>query len=302
MNENDWRSIDLNLLMVFVLLMQERSVTAVAHRLSLGQPAVSHALARLRTLTNDPLFVRAGRLMEPTPRALVLNEAVTPALDAIETALRTLTPFDPTSVERSFRVAMSDDVQLAFLPKIVEALQRCMPKANMIVKQTDYLRAAGALERKEVSMVVGYLDKLPAAAKIKKLRRVGYQLLMAGEQTEEVDLATYCERPHILVTFAGDLVGYIDEGLARLNVSRQIKLSVSLFAVVPFIMQTTDYFATVPEHVALALSREHGIATTDLPFPSPEFDLSMAWHATTDRDPAEVALREIVTRAIHGDS
>ena len=300
MNKNNITSIDLNLLSVFVLLMQDRSVTAVARRLSLGQPAVSHALARLRSLLDDPLFVRAGRLMDPTPRAVALHREIAPALETIEGALRAGERFDPLTSERSFRVAMSDDVQLAYLPRIVERLGRSMPNASLIVQQTDYLRAAGMLERKEASLVVGYLDQLPAAAKVRTIRRVTYRMLRAAGADPDLDLAGYCARPHVLVTFAGDLIGYIDEGLAALGVARRIKLSVSAFAVLPFVLQATDYLATVPDHVADALAEEPGLAVAALPFESPGFDLSIAWRATTHQDPAETLLRDIIVRTIDG--
>ncbi|WP_281439151.1 LysR family transcriptional regulator [Pseudomonas moorei] len=87
MKRNDLRNIDLNLLVVFEALIQERNVTRAAHRLALGQPAVSNALSRLRCLFNDPLFMRSGRMMEPTPRALWAAQILGPALDSVRHAV-----------------------------------------------------------------------------------------------------------------------------------------------------------------------------------------------------------------------
>ncbi len=300
MSNNDIKTIDLNLLKVFVLLMQERSVTAVAERLSLGQPAVSHALARLRHLVGDPLFLRAGRQMEPTPRAEILFTAVEPAITALEGAVRANQPFEPRVTERVFRIAMSDDVQLAFLSQITQALAAQMPKARLVVGQTDYRQAASTLDRKAASLVVGYLDKLPAAAKVRKITRVGYKVLMAKEavRSDTVDLDDYCARTHALVTFAGDLVGYVDETLADLKRARNIQVSVPTFAVLPYVMEATSHLATVPEYVAAVLSHRHPLTACPLPFKSPEFDLSIAWHAAVDKDPGEILLRKIIIETV----
>ncbi|MEM8689339.1 MAG: LysR family transcriptional regulator [Pseudomonadota bacterium] len=294
MNKNDIYSLDLNLLGVFHLLMQERSVTATARRLRLGQPAVSRSLARLRELSNDPLFVRAGRTLEATPRALALHAQVRPALEAIEHALRAGDGFDPKSTERIFQLAMSDDIQLSFLPDICERLSAIMPKARLIVQHTDYLRAGSLLESGTASIAVGYLNKLPANAKVTKLARVGYRALTCQAAEPMTSLPQYCASAHVLVTFAGDLIGYVDETLSAKGLERRIVLSLSTFSVLPFVLQDTGRVATVPHHVAQTLSLNGPLRSSALPFTSPEFDLTMAWRLATDRDPAEMLLRQII--------
>lgn len=298
MSNFDQQGIDLNLLTVFGLLMRERSVTAAARRLSLGQPAVSHALARLRRLLGDPLFVRNGRTMEPTPRAEELARSVGPALLEIETALRAAQPFDPGTDTRTLRLAMSDDLLVAYLPAIAGELGRRMPRSRLVVRQVDYLVASRVLEDREASLVVGYLERLPAAARRRTLRQAGYRVLMDSDGTGPLDLAEYCRRPHVLVTFAADLVGYVDETLAGLGAGRQIGLSVPAFALLPSLIAGTDQLATVPDYVAEAMARRFGLAASPLPFESPTFDVSMAWHPAMDRDPAERVLREVVAAAI----
>lgn len=298
MNEINWKNIDLNLLSVFTLLMQELSLTVVAQKLSIGQPAVSHALARLRKQIDDPLFVRAGRLMEPTPRAISLHREIAPALETIEAALREDHPFDPLVCEHVLRVAMSDDVQMAFLPQIIEQVRQQMPNVKLIIQQTNYIQAAKMLEQKQASVVVGYLDKLPAAAKVQKIKRVGYKVLAPFDLVKRLSLKTYCTLPHVLVTFAGDLVGYVDETLAKMEVQRIIQLSVPAFGVLPFVLQNSQCLATVPEYIADTLSGQTDLTAKKLPFESPEFDLSIAWREATDNDPAEKLLRGIIVGTI----
>ncbi|MEM6496185.1 MAG: LysR family transcriptional regulator [Pseudomonadota bacterium] len=298
MPKNDALSVDLNLLAVFHLLMQERSVTRVANRISLGQPAVSRSLARLREELDDPLFVRQGNQLEPTPRAVALDQEIKPALDLIERALRSTARFDPQSEERVFRIAMSDDAQVSFLPAISEQLLQVMPKCRLVAQQSDYLRAGQMLSENTATIVVGYLDKLPAEARIRKICRVGYRAVMCKKAQPPKTLNAYMKRDHVLVTFAGDLTGYIDEALTEAEGAREVLLSVPSFAVLPYLLQNSNRVATVPSYVADELARQNALRSENLPFRSPKFDLSMAWRAATDRDPAEVLLRKIIVDVV----
>lgn len=298
MSKNDIFAIDLNLLGVFHLLMQHRSVTAVARRLRLGQPAVSRSLARLRESLHDPLFVRSGRLLEATPRAQALHAQLTPAFEQIERALRVTDSFEPATAQHVFQIGMSDDLQLSFLPAISQRMMETMPQARMIVQNTDYLRAGQLLETGTASLVIGYLEKLPAAAKVKKLARIGYRTLTCQSAGPPASMGEYCGRPHILVTFAGDLIGYIDETLTQDGHARDIVLSVSAFSILPFVLRQTPCIATVPQHVSQTLARQEDLCGGKLPFSSPQFDLKMAWRLTTDRDPAEEMLRQIIEEVV----
>ncbi len=294
MPKNDVLSIDLNLLAVFHLLMQERSVTRVADRISLGQPAVSRSLAKLRQVLDDPLFVRLANRLEPTPRAVALHLELKPALDLIEQALRSSAPFDPLAETRIFRIAMSDDVQVSCLPAITEQVMLAMPRARLVVQQTDYLRAGQLLSDNAATIAIGYLDRLPAEAKIKRIGRVGYRTVMCNHASSLNSLSAYLKSDHVLVTFAGDLKGYIDEGLPESDGARDIVLSVPSFSVLPYLLRGTSRVATVPAYVANELARRNALRSSNLPFSSPKFDISMAWRMTTDRDPGEKLLRKIV--------
>ncbi len=165
MNRNDLRRIDFNLLIVFETLMHERSVTKTAEKLFLGQPAISAALVRLRALFNDELFVRTGRSMEPTSRALEIFSFLTPALDSISTALSTSQEFDPATATNIFRVGLSDDVEFSLLPMLLRRLRAEAPGVILVVRRVNYLLAPGMLSSGEISVAVSFLDELPANAK-----------------------------------------------------------------------------------------------------------------------------------------
>ncbi|KTT62568.1 LysR family transcriptional regulator, partial [Pseudomonas oryzihabitans] len=152
MNRTDLRRVDLNLLIVFETLMLERSVTRAAEKLFLGQPAISAALARLRTLFDDPLFVRTGRSMEPTPRAQEIAALLSPALDQISSAVSRTQSFEPASADRVFRVGLSDDVEFALLPPLLRRIRIEAPGTTLVVRRMNYLTAAGMLASGEITV------------------------------------------------------------------------------------------------------------------------------------------------------
>jgi hypothetical protein len=139
MNRNDLRRVDLNLLIVFETLMHERSVTRAAEKLFLGQPAISAALSRLRGLFDDPLFVRTGRSMEPSARAVEIFALLSPALDSISTAVSRAAEFDPATSTAVFRIGLSDDVEFALLPQLLKRLRAEAPGIVLVVRRVNYI-------------------------------------------------------------------------------------------------------------------------------------------------------------------
>jgi LysR family transcriptional regulator, mexEF-oprN operon transcriptional activator len=295
MNQIDVLRVDLNLLRVFSVLMREGSVTRAAARLSLGQPAVSHALNRLRDITGDPLFVRDGRRMEPTDRARELIEKIAPALESIETALRTTRQFDPGTAANIFSIGMSDDLQTALLPALMRRLYEEAPEAKLKIRPLSYATAPALLDSGEVSTVVGFLRSLPANAKLKKLRTSHYRVVRAKHGKSALTLDEYCLHNHILVTAAGDFRGVIDTELEKHRKVRRIVTSVPHFGIIADLLPGTELLATVPDHVASLLAKRAGLTVEPLPIKSPTFDIGMAWRAAADRDPAEIWFRNLIS-------
>lgn len=289
--------IDLNLLTVLAALMRERHVSRAAERLNLGQPAVSHALARLRELTGDPLLVRQGRVMEPTERALALMQGLGPALDQIEATLRTQAEFEPGRAAPVFRIGLTDDLQIAMLPRLLRALGAEAPRARLVTLTVCYRNAAQHLDDGQVSAVMSFLKDLPAGAKVRKVRTARFALLRADSAAGKLTLDDYCRRRHVLVTYAGDLCGTVDETLEEIGRQRDVAFSVPQFGSLPAVLAGTELLATVPEHVAQALSAQGGLRYEALPFESPAYAIKLAWRAVTDKDPAEAWLRKAMLRA-----
>ncbi|WP_262880229.1 LysR family transcriptional regulator [Pseudomonas paralcaligenes] len=291
MNRNDLRRVDLNLLIVFETLMYERSVTRAAEKLFLGQPAISAALARLRSLFDDPLFVRTGRSMEPTARANEIFALLSPALDSISTAVSRATDFDPATSTAVFRIGLSDDVEFALLPPLLRRLRAEAPGVVLVIRRANYLLMPNLLASGEISVGVSYTDELPANAKRKVLRRSKPRLLRADSVPGAISLDDFCARPHALVSFAGDLTGFIDEELEKLERKRRVVLAVPQFNGLGTLLAGTDIVATVPDYTAATLTAAGGLRADDLPLPTRTFELHMAWRGAQDNDPAERWLR-----------
>jgi LysR family transcriptional activator of mexEF-oprN operon len=291
MNRNDLRRVDLNLLIVFETLMHERSVTRAAEKLFLGQPAISAALSRLRSLFDDPLFVRTGRSMEPSARAVEIFALLSPALDSISTAVSRASEFDPATSTSVFRIGLSDDVEFALLPMLLKRLRAESPGIVLVVRRVNYILMPGLLASGEISIGVSYTTDLPANAKRKVLRRSQPKLLRADTVPGPLSLDDYCARPHALVSFAGDLSGFIDEELEKLGRKRHVVLAVPQFNGLSTLLAGTDIVATVPDYTAEALTAAGGVRAEDPPLPTRTFELHMAWRGSQDNDPGERWLR-----------
>ncbi|TWI52753.1 transcriptional regulator, LysR family [Pseudomonas duriflava] len=291
MNRNDLRRVDLNLLIVFETLMRERSVTRAAEKLFLGQPAISAALARLRALFDDPLLVRTGRTMEPTPRAQEIFSLLSPALDSISSAMSRAQTFEPAKAERVFRIGLSDDVEFALLPPLLRRLRAEAPGVILVIRRTNYMTMSSQLSSGEITVGVAYTNELPANAKRKVVRLTRPKLLRADTIPGTLSLEDFCGRPHALVSYAGDLSGYIDESLTALGKQRRVVLAVPQFNGLGTLLANTDLIATVPDYTAQVLAANGGLRVEDPPLDLPKFELSMAWSGVHDNDPAERWLR-----------
>ncbi len=301
MNRNDLRRVDLNLLIVFETLMHERSVTRAAEKLFLGQPAISAALSRLRGLFDDPLFVRTGRSMEPTARATEIFALLSPALDSISTAVSRASEFDPATSTNVFRIGLSDDVEFALLPTLLKRLRSEAPGIVLVIRRVNYILMPALLASGEISVGVSYTQDLPANAKRKVLRRSKPQLLRADSIPGALSLDDFCARPHALVSFAGDLSGFIDEYLEAMNRKRHVVLAVPQFNGLATLLTGTDIIATVPDYAAQVLTAAGGVRAEDLPLETQTFELHMAWRGAQDNDPGERWLRSRI-QMFFGDS
>ena len=300
-NVANLRSLDLNLLPIFIVLMRERSVTHAGESLFLSQSATSAALARLRDSLQDELFLRRGAVLEPTPRAHELLGELTPALQAIAVALASAMPFEPATDARIFRVGWTDNVTIAAMP-LLDLLRQAAPHCRLVIRSANYVTIPAMLDSGEIGTAVGFMnDDLPAMARQRVLRRGGFLLLRDAATAGPVTLDAYCARPHVLVTARGDLVGFADAALEKLGRSRQVVPGLPDFGLLGQVLSGSDLLCVVSDAQAESLIgsvNEHGLAADPLPFPARESITFMAWRGVLDQDPAEIWLRSQIVAVL----
>ncbi|WP_271411512.1 LysR family transcriptional regulator [Pseudomonas sp. Q1-7] len=292
MNRNDLRRLDMNLLVIFESLMIERNLTRVGEKLFITQSTVSAALGRLRDLFDDPLLVRSGRSMEPTSRALHILEELRPAMDVISSAVSRAKTFDPVSSSNIFRLGLSDDAEFGLFPALLAKLQEEAPNIVVVVRRANYLLIPSLLSSGEITVGVSYTTDLPANAKRRKLRDIGVKVLRADNRPGALTLEEYCARPHVMVSFSGDLSGAIDLDLERIGRSRRVVLAVPQFGSLRALLRNTEMIATVPDYAACTLVQDSCLRAEDAPLEIRPAELSMVWSSAHDNDPAERWLRE----------
>ncbi len=292
MNVSD---VDLNLLRVFDAVARERQVTAAAVRLGLTQPAVSNALARLRGLFGDALFVRTPAGMDPTPFARELAESVRQALALLESALARGAGFDPATSARAFRFYMSDLGQIEFLPPLVERVRRAAPGVHLEAVALDPEAIGGALAAGALDLAVGFLPGLAPPVRRRALFRDPYVCLMrADHPIENLTKKRFLEASHALVIYRG---GHrvIEEAIERAGIARRIALRVPHFTVVPMVLERTDLILTLPSRVARVFERRGKFKALPPPVPIPPAEVAVHWHERFEGDPGNRWLRELVT-------
>ena len=292
--------VDLNLLRVFDTVLRERGVTAAAARLGLTQPAVSNALARLRAVFGDALFVRTPAGMDATPFARELAEPVRQALALLESALAHGPGFDPPAATRAFRFYMSDLGQIEFLPPLVERVQRDAPGVRLEAAGLDVEDIAGALAAGALDLAVGFLPGLRAPVQRTALFRDPYLCLMrVDHKIKSLTKKTFLNASHVLVTYRG---GHhvIEEAFERAGISRRIALRVPHFTVVPMVLERTDLILTLPARVARVYEKRGSFKALPPPVAIPPADVGVHWHDRFEADAGNRWLRALIVELFGG--
>jgi len=277
---NDLRRIDLNLLVILDALLSEQHVTRAAERLHLSQPAVSHALARLRDLLGDPLLVRQGGRLVPTARALELAAPLAEALAQVQ-ALLAPNRFDPASAKRRFRLAMSDYSATIFLPDLVRILRSEAPGIDLQVIQASREGMVDGVLNGDLDLAAGVFPDMPAELRTTPLFEEHYTCLVDRNSlpaSGTLDLPTYVSRPHVLLEMRGSGTPEIERALTAIRERRHVAVSLPHWGVAPQLIQGTDLILTVSSRGVLNIDHRHLLAVPP-PFHIPSFAFELAWHA-----------------------
>ncbi len=293
----DLRDIDLNLLVVFNQLLVERRVSKVAERLGLSQPAVSNALARLRKLLGDELFLRTPSGMQPTPFADELAEPVAYALGMIHGALNQRSSFDAATSARSFTIGMTDIGEIYFLPSLMVELARVAPSVSVSTVRNAAVNLRDEMEAGHVDLALGLLPQLKGGFFQRRLFRQRYVCMFRkGHRLDKrkISLTEFSAADHVVVVSAGTGHGKVDELLERNGVQRRVRLTVPHFVAVGHILRATDMVATVPEAFALQMTAAFDLVSVAHPAGLPDIAINMFWHAKFHKDPANQWLRGLI--------
>lgn len=273
------RAVDLNLLVIFDALLDELSVTHAAERLNLSQPAVSHALGRIRALFNDPLFVRVQRGLIATPRALELKAPVRSFVAEAEAIVRPQS-FDPALATATVHVSTTDYMQLALLLPLITLLRSEAPGISLVLRSLEFLDMRERMNTGEVDMAITTPEFANPELRSRLLYHERYVCAVrAGHPLRATarDLDAFCSYDHIVVSPAGGSpAGPVDEALRKIGRSRRIAVSAPNFLILPRLLAGTDLVAVVPERLVRNWSNE--LACFPTPIEVPGFDVIAAWH------------------------
>ena len=284
---NDLRRIDLNLLVVFDALLSEQHVTRAAERLHLSQPAVSHALARLRDLLGDPLLVRAGSTLVPTARALELVAPLAEALAQVQSLLAPNT-FDPATARRTFRVAMSDYGAAIILPGLIRTLRREAPGIDLQISHASREGMLDGVLNGDIDLAAGVFPEMPNELRSSVLFEERYVCLLDRRRLPAdgvLDLPTYLSRPHVLLEMRGSGTPEIERALTALRERRRVAISLPHWSVAPQLISGTDLILTVSSRSVRDIDQQQLIVLPP-PFEIAPFTFVLAWHKRRGGDQA----------------
>jgi DNA-binding transcriptional LysR family regulator len=301
MQSPNLEGLDLNLLVALRALLAERHVTRAAARVGLSQPAMSHALARLRELLGDALLVRTPSGMQPTARA----EAMTLPLErALEDVARVLAPpevFEPASSTRKFRIATNDYMELVLFPRMLARLWVEAPSIDVRVKNIG-THATDELAESKIDLAMGVGGQFgspdpPTGILMQRLVsdrfvcvvRDGHPLVK-----KRLSLDEFIALPHALVAPRGESGSVVDAALAKLGKKRRVAVEVPHFLVAPHVVRETDVILTVAVRVANSLGPLLGLRQLTPPIELEGFSMSMVWHERQHADPAHAWLRALI--------
>jgi len=289
MNQIDLRRADLNLLVVFQVLLAERHVGRAAKRLALTQSAASHALGRLRDLFRDPLFVRHPKGVEPTARALALAPTIADILNRAQ-LLITSPVFDPT-LACSFTIATIDLTLPTIIVPLIGHLRCVAPAIDLRVVPLVREHVVAAFDRQEIDMAILNFPDPPkriARLPVLKDRYVGIARRgHPGLKGRSLTAKAYAALPHLLFSPRGDPKGIVDEPLAQLSgIRRRVVMTIPHISAAPSIVARTDLVAVIAERIARLYAAEHDLMLFDPPINLPEFTISVLTSAARASDPA----------------
>jgi DNA-binding transcriptional LysR family regulator len=294
--------VDLNLFVVLEAIYREGNLTRAGRQLKLTQPAVSHALKRLRELLNDPLFIREGANMVPTPFSRNMINEVRQALQILEVSLFEDRNFEPAHTRRDFQIGFWELMESTILPHLVKIMAKAAPEITMTTlrvkrREIEMELASGTLDL-ALDIPVTMSDRIKHqplfSDRVVVMAREGHPIL-----TQALDLDTYLQQDHVLVSSRRLGPSLVDAELNRSGRKRRIVLRCQHYFAACQVVSETDMLLTIPERYALMLNS--GFNNRLFPFPLKslqQLEIHMYWHESADNDPPNRWLREQIKKVV----
>jgi DNA-binding transcriptional LysR family regulator len=296
----NWNTFDLNLLVVFDAVMQERNLTRTGQRLGLTQSAVSHALSRLRHMLNDELFVRSPEGMLPTPRAERMAGPIHQALQDVRVVLEA-DEFEPSEASRGFTISVNNYAARAVIPAFLRRVAMLAPSVVIEVRPIGLLNTLDQLDAGTAELVLDTVKEGAERFKCVGLLEDEYVAILSADHPIAGEPALSIEHlkdlPHITVTSSGDDTLFVDDALAEHGLARHIWARVPLHSLLSVLIGSRA-LAVVPRRVALDFKSTSPLIIRPLPFISPRVSLSIIWHRRLDGDPAHRWLRATLRASV----
>lgn len=280
------RDFDLNLLVIYTTIMEHRSISRAANELGLSPSAVSHALGRLRTMLNDPLFYRSAKGLEPTNRAKELLLEVESGLSSLSHAIASQQEFVPGSSERVFRMQIAGYVAGFFLPSFSERIRREAPNVTIDVLPFS-ISTESVWDRvdAQIRLTPGRLK--PGAVKSRRLMADDIVVLMRPDHpSAEAPMTAelYADLPHVKLSQASTGTTVIDDVLGERGLRRHAALIVSNWDNIPDVLWHTDMIAIAPRHLLSLDPRLRGLKSAPLPLEEVVFSFDLCWDRSSEKE------------------
>jgi DNA-binding transcriptional LysR family regulator len=296
----NFRALDLNLLRVLDALLTEGSVTRAGERIGLSQPAVSAALARLRSALGDPLFVRQGQGLVPTDYARGIAPELRASLDGLADLLAGPGAFDPATATDIFRIAGSDFFATLLMPELARRVGADAPGVRVQLLDLfpqDYI---GSLEQQDAGLLLIPQASFPDWIEVRPLFHSTFVAIARSEHPAlatcagVVPLDTFCALPHVLFSVEGRLTSIGDDALRAVGRERRVVMTLPTFSGVAGAVAASDAIALIPRQLARDLAPRYGLQVLGAPVQVVTPLIVMAWHRRSTNDPAHRWLRGVV--------
>ena len=296
--------IDLNLLVAFDAIYREGGITRAADKLHLSQPAVSHALARLRELFDDPLFERDGRRMVPTPKARGLIGTVQRSLRDLQIMFNDIERFDPASREKTFTLGMRDLLEASILPVLADYLTVDAPHIDISSVRLSRPDLEAELAAGVLDAAIDVLQPVSDAIHVRRIAQDRMVVVARHNHPgigKKITLERYLNQGHIQLSSRRSGQSFEDVELSRLGINRTIRLRCQNAYAAFRIVSETDFLLTIAENYARNLAPQFNVQIVPMPLDTAAFDAYLYWHSNVDNDPGNMWLRNCVQRLSHAD-